>query len=67
MGEARVMQNHLTDSWTTATAAAAVVSPWWLPIIDNISAWAAWLLPILGCAWLFMQMYFKWKEHKRFR
>ncbi len=52
------------DSITTATAGAAIVSPWWLPVFTGISTVASWLLPIMGCAWLGMQMYYKYKEKK---
>lgn len=50
------------DSITTATAGAAIVSPWWLPVVTGLSTAASWALPVLGCAWLIMQMYYKWKE-----
>jgi hypothetical protein len=52
------------DTFTTAGAGAAVVSPWWLPVVQHFSDVASWCLPILGCAWLVMQMYFKLKERK---
>jgi hypothetical protein len=52
------------DTITTAGAGAAVVSPWWLPVIHGISEGASWALPVLGCSWLLMQMYFKLKERK---
>ena len=60
MGEENVM-----DQITTAGAGVAIVSPWWLPVLNGASAAAAWLLPFLGCAWLVMQMYFKLKERNR--
>lgn len=52
------------DSLTTATAGAAIVSPWWLPVLSGISTAASWALPLLGCAWLIMQMYYKYQEKK---
>jgi hypothetical protein len=50
------------DQWTSATAGAAIVSPWWLPLVQGVSTVASWALPVLGCAWLVMQMYYKHKE-----
>jgi len=50
------------DSITTATAGAAIVSPWWLHALTGISTAASWALPLMGCAWLGMQMYYKYKE-----
>lgn len=47
------------DTVTTAGAGAAVVSPWWLPLLTSAHEAAAWLLPFMGVAWLAMQMYFK--------
>jgi len=52
------------DSFTTATAGAAIVSPWWLPVVTGLSTAASWALPLLGCAWLIMQMYYKYQEKK---
>ncbi len=57
-------EESVMDSITTATAGAAIVSPWWLPVFTGISTVASWLLPIMGCAWLGMQMYYKYKEKK---
>jgi hypothetical protein len=37
-------------------AAGAAVSPWWMPSLADISQNAALLLPILGCAWLIVQI-----------
>jgi hypothetical protein len=44
------------DKVTTTIAAGAVVSPWWMPSIADLSQNAALLLPILGCAWLLVQI-----------
>jgi hypothetical protein len=52
------------ETATTAGAGAAIVSPWWLPIVQDVSTVASWALPLLGCAWLLMQMYFKIKDRK---
>lgn len=48
--------NPIIDKATTGIAAGAVVSPWWLPSVADISAAAAQWLPILGICWLIMQM-----------
>lgn len=50
------------DTFTNAGAGAAVVSPLWLPTLHDISAGASWLLPVLGCGWLLMQIAFKLKD-----
>lgn len=52
----------LMDTFTNAGAGAAVVSPLWLPTLHDISAGASWLLPVLGCGWLLMQIAFKLKD-----
>lgn len=41
---------------TNVIAAGAAVSPWWMPSLADISQNAALLLPILGCAWLIVQI-----------
>lgn len=48
----------MTDPATHAGAVAAITSPWWLPWVLGVSAGAAWLLPILGCLWLSVQIGF---------
>ena len=57
-------EESVMDSITTATAGAAIVSPWWLPVLSGLSTAASWALPLLGCAWLIMQMYYKYQEKK---
>lgn len=37
-------------------AGAAVTSPAWLPILQHFSELSALLLPIVGCAWLIIQI-----------
>lgn len=44
------------DRVTNTIAAGAVTSPWWMPSLADISSNAALLLPILGCAWLIVQI-----------
>lgn len=48
----------MTNKITNTVAAGAVVSPWWLPSVADVSAAAAQWLPILGILWLIMQMGF---------
>ncbi len=44
------------ETITNATAGAAVVSPFWLPSLQSVSEIASVLLPILGAAWLVVQI-----------
>lgn len=44
------------DAIKFTVASLAVVSPWWLPTVNQVSQAAASALPVLGCAWLAMQM-----------
>lgn len=46
----------MLDKVTNTIAAGAVISPWWMPSISDVSQGAALLLPILGCAWLIVQI-----------
>lgn len=42
-----------SEKVTAAVAAGAILSPWWLPMAHDVAAqWA----PILGCAWLLVQI-----------
>lgn len=52
-------QEGVMDTVTTAGAGAAIVSPWWLPLLTSAHEAAAWLLPFLGCAWLLIQIVYK--------
>lgn len=47
------------ESAGTVAAAGAVVSPWWLPSLHNVSVVAAELAPILGVIYLVVQIYLK--------
>lgn len=47
---------------TNTIAAGAVISPWWMPSLADVSQTAALLLPILGCAWLLVQILHKLRE-----
>lgn len=44
---------------TTPAAVAAVFTPWWLPVLQDVSAGAALALPILGVLWLVIQIIVK--------
>ncbi len=44
---------------TNTIAAGAVISPWWMPSLADVSQTAGLLLPILGCAWLIVQILHK--------
>ncbi len=50
-----LMGDHL-NSWL---AGLAVISPWWLPWLQDISQVAALLLPVLGGLWLLVQIFSK--------
>jgi hypothetical protein len=46
-------------------AVAAVVSPVWLPMLHEVSDFAALALPILGAVWLMVQIITKlWTFYK---
>lgn len=53
------------DTLTTATAGAAVVSPFWLPWLQTVSEMASITLPILGAVWLVVQIAAKIIEVRR--
>ena len=46
--------NH--DTITTAGAGAAIISPVWLPYIQEVSHLAGLVLPVLGVVWLLTQI-----------
>jgi thiosulfate reductase cytochrome b subunit len=46
-----------TELATDAVAVAAIASPWWLPVLQAIHDWAAWVLPVAGVAWLLLQAF----------
>lgn len=50
------------DNTTDGVAVAAVTSPLWYHWLEQASTWAALWLPILGCLWLAVQIYFKWRK-----
>jgi hypothetical protein len=56
------------EDYVNAGAAGAIISPWWLPPLHDVSTIAAEIAPILGIIWLVLQMvtklidtYRKWK------
>lgn len=46
----------VSDSVTGGVAIAAIISPAWLPMIQDISTYAALFMPILGVMWLAVQI-----------
>lgn len=36
----------------------AIVTPWWLPVLQKVSEYSAILLPVAGLTWLGLQMTF---------
>lgn len=50
---------------TDTGAVAAVLSPWWLPALHDVSQIAALLLPIAGVVWLAVQIVTKIIEANR--
>lgn len=52
---------------TNVTAGAALFSPLWLPTLTAVSSFASIVLPILGAAWLIVQITAKVIEMRRAR
>lgn len=50
---------------TTTIALGSIMSPLWLPRIADVSAFAATLMPILGVAWLIIQIISKIHEMRK--
>ncbi len=50
------------DKISNVAAAGAVVSPWWIPGLAEISHGCAVAAPILGVAWLLFQFFLKIRE-----
>lgn len=48
--------NEMIDRTTHYVAAGAVMSPWWLPSLAEVSETAALLLPIAGLLWIVIQV-----------
>lgn len=45
-----------SDSVTGGVAIASILSPAWLPMLHDISAYAGIMMPIFGVAWLIVQI-----------
>jgi len=59
-----------SEVYTSIGAAGAAISPWWLPILRDVSEIAGILAPILGALWLIIQMSIKlseWRAKRAFR
>ena len=54
----------IAERVTNTVAGAAVISPWWMPSLADVSSVAGLLLPIIGCAWLLLQIILKITERK---
>lgn len=54
----------MNEYFTNAAAGFAVLSPWWLPWLEDFSTIAALLLPIAGLAWLVIQGWAKIYRNK---
>lgn len=52
---------------TDTGAVAAIVSPWWLPALHQISDVAALLLPIAGVIWLVVQIVVKIQQARQLK
>lgn len=59
MSVAQVLDSQVATLTTNTVAAAAVTSPLWL---QNLSNGAAVLLPILGCLWLLIQIFYHFRK-----
>jgi hypothetical protein len=55
------------EAATDAAALIAAASPKWLPLLRETSEVAGLVLPILGCAWLIIQIGFKIHAARRGR
>lgn len=54
----------MIEKATNTIAAGAVVSPWWMSSLADISQTAALLLPIAGLLWLLIQIWYKITEKR---
>lgn len=43
----------------------AIVTPWWLPVLENVSKYAGLIMPIAGLAYLALQMTLAILAHKK--
>lgn len=56
--------NPIIDKTTTGVAAGAVVSPFWLPSLADVSQAASLALTLLGIVWLLVQLYYKIRSER---
>jgi hypothetical protein len=49
------MTHHLSLA-TYPVSFLAILTPWWLPMLDHFSQSCALVLPILGVGWLILQV-----------
>lgn len=52
---------------TDTGAVIAIASPWWLPVLHEVSEVAALVLPIMGVLWLCVQITVKLYQVKHRR
>lgn len=68
MSVTQILHDPVIERATNVVAAGAVVSPWWLPMLEVTSQFAQLMLPILGAAWLSVQIAVKahdwWRKRK---
>jgi hypothetical protein len=60
-----MVEESVMDTTTNAVAGAAIVSPWWLAVLNTGHDLIAWLLPFMGFTWLAIQMYYKLKKERK--
>jgi len=58
-------EESLMEQVTTATAGAAIVSPWWLSALNGSHDTVVFLLPFAGFSWIVVQMYYKLKKERK--
>lgn len=59
-----VFSSLATMRVSDGVAVGALASPFWLPWLQSLSEATAIFLPILGVAWLIIQMYYFVKDRK---
>lgn len=68
MSVTQILHDPVIERATNVIAAGAVASPWWLPMLEEFSRTAQLCVPILGAAWLTVQIAVKahdwWRKRK---
>ena len=59
------MIENAVDRATDAAAVAAITSPMWHHYLSDLSTLAGTAMPILGCIWLGVQIYYKTRKGNR--